>query len=65
MRNICAGRTAILIAHRLSTLHGCDHIFTLENGRLIEAGPHKQLMASGGRYAQLYRLQSGGIHAAE
>src|SRR3546814_438387 len=65
MRQICAGRTVILIAHRLSTLHGCDQILTLEDGRLVEIGPHRELMASGGRYAQLYRLQVGVSNAAE
>lgn len=65
MKTICAGRTVILIAHRLSTLHGCDQILTLEGGRLVEAGPHRELMASGGRYAQLYSLQAGVPNAAE
>ncbi|WP_370153718.1 type I secretion system permease/ATPase [Ferrovibrio sp.] len=64
MRQICAGRTVILIAHRLSTLHGCDHILTLENGRLIESGDHGHLLAQNGRYAQLYQLQTGTAPAA-
>lgn len=65
MREICAGRTVVMIAHRLSTLSGCDQILTLEDGRLAEVGPHQDLVSRGGRYAQLYRLQTGGIHAAE
>lgn len=65
MRKICAGRTVILIAHRLSTLHGCDAIITLEQGRVIESGSHRDLVARGGRYAQLYQLQTGVSNAAE
>ena len=58
MRQISQGRTVILIAHRLSTLRGADRIITIENGRLIEDGAHASLIAAGGRYAQLWRLQS-------
>src|SRR5579871_1115409 len=59
MRRICAGRTVILIAHRLSTLRGADRIITLEQGRIIEDGTHSSLTAAGGRYAHLWALQSG------
>jgi subfamily B ATP-binding cassette protein HlyB/CyaB len=59
MRRICAGRTVILIAHRLSTLRDADRIITLEQGRIVEDGTHRDLLAAGGRYAHLWALQSG------
>jgi subfamily B ATP-binding cassette protein HlyB/CyaB len=63
MRTIAAGRTVLLIAHRLSTVRRADRIVTIDRGRLIEDGAHDDLIKSGGRYASLYRLQSG-IHEA-
>jgi len=67
MRRICQDRTVLLIAHRLSTLRGADRIVTIEDGRLIEDGTHESLLRAGGRYARLWRLQSGdfGEPAAE
>ena len=59
MRRICEGRTVVLIAHRLSTLRGADRIVTIEAGRIVEDGSHAALLAAGGRYAKLGRLQSG------
>jgi len=59
MRRIAAGRTVIVIAHRLSTVRGADRIITLERGRLIEDGTHEDLMRRGGRYALLHRIQAG------
>lgn len=59
MTQITRSRTVLLIAHRLSTLRMADRIVTIEGGRLIEDGPHENLMKTGGRYAALYRLQSG------
>ena len=64
MRRICTGRTVILIAHRLSTLRGADRIVTVEEGRIIEDGTHASLLAAGGRYANLWRLQSGDVAPA-
>ncbi len=60
MRAICAGRTVILIAHRLSTLRDANRIVTIEDGRIIEDGAHDALIRAGGRYARLWRLQGGG-----
>ncbi len=57
MRQICRGRSVILIAHRLSMLRGADRIVTIDRGRLIEDGTHASLLAEGGRYAHLWRLQ--------
>jgi len=59
MRRIAAGRTVIVIAHRLSAVRGADRIVTLDRGRLVEDGTHEDLVRRGGRYAQLYRLQAG------
>jgi subfamily B ATP-binding cassette protein HlyB/CyaB len=61
MRDIARGRTVIIIAHRLSSVRGADRILTLDRGRLVEDGSHDELVRSGGRYAQLLRLQAG-IH---
>jgi len=52
-----AGRTALVIAHRLSTIRAADAILVLEDGRLVERGTHVELLAAGGRYAELYRTQ--------
>src|SRR3984885_14063739 len=61
MQRIAQGRTVLIVAHRLSTVRFADRILTLDHGRLIEDGPHDELVRKGGRYATLYRLQSG-IH---
>lgn len=52
---IMAGRTAIVIAHRLSTVKSSDRIVVLDSGRIIEEGDHEGLLARGGNYAELYR----------
>jgi ABC-type multidrug transport system fused ATPase/permease subunit len=51
------GRTAIVIAHRLSTIRQADTILVVEDGRVVERGTHAELLAAGGRYAQLYWTQ--------
>jgi ATP-binding cassette subfamily B protein len=51
------GRTAVVIAHRLSTVLAADQILVMERGRLVERGTHSELLARGGLYARLYRLQ--------
>ena len=52
-----AGRTALVIAHRLSTIRDADAIVVIEDGRVLEQGTHTDLLARGGRYAELYRTQ--------
>ncbi|USS44267.1 type I secretion system permease/ATPase (plasmid) [Burkholderia glumae] len=59
MRAICAGRTVIIIAHRLSTVRHADQIFAMDQGRIIERGTHDSLQAGGGYYAHLLSLQHG------
>jgi ABC-type multidrug transport system fused ATPase/permease subunit len=51
------GRTAVVIAHRLSTVRAADLILVVEAGHIVERGTHEQLLAEGGRYAELYRTQ--------
>lgn len=52
-----AGRTVVVIAHRLSTVRAADLILVVEGGRIVERGRHDDLLAAGGRYAELYRTQ--------
>jgi subfamily B ATP-binding cassette protein HlyB/CyaB len=61
MRRIVEGRTALIIAHRLSTVRRANRIITIERGCIVEDGTHDELIRSGGRYSTLYRLQAG-IH---
>jgi ATP-binding cassette subfamily B protein len=52
-----AGRTSLVIAHRLSTVRDADAILVLDDGRVVQQGSHDELLASGGLYADLYRTQ--------
>jgi ATP-binding cassette, subfamily B, bacterial HlyB/CyaB len=61
MRRIVEGRTALIIAHRLSTVRRANRIITIERGCIVEDGTHDELIRSGGRYSTLYRLQAA-IH---
>ena len=54
---VMEGRTAIVIAHRLSTIRAVDRIVVFHRGRVVESGSHDELIAHGGVYARLYRLQ--------
>lgn len=52
------GRTTIIVAHRLSTIRGCDYIICFDNGQIVEHGTHEQLIAQDGYYKKLYLAQS-------
>ena len=61
---LLAGRTALVIAHRLSTIENADRILVLHKGELREEGTHRELLARGGVYARLYRMQYEREHPA-
>jgi len=57
LNELTKGRTTIIIAHRLSTLHDADRILVMDEGRLVEQGRHDELLGRGGLYAALYEAQ--------
>jgi ATP-binding cassette subfamily B protein len=57
VQRLLAGRTALVIAHRLSTVRDADRIAVMQHGRVVEEGRHEELLALGGEYARLYCLQ--------
>ena len=59
-KELSAGRTAVLISHRFSSVRMADRILVLADGRVAEAGTHEELLAPGGRYAELFELQAAG-----
>lgn len=60
-----AGRTSLVVAHRLSTVRAADLILVVEDGRIVERGTHDALLARGGRYAELYETQFGSEDRAD
>ena len=58
--NLMAGKTSIVIAHRLATVRRADVIFVIDQGRVVEQGTHEELLANGGLYSRLYELQFRG-----
>jgi ATP-binding cassette subfamily B protein len=57
LRSALAGRTSVVIAHRLSTVRDADKILVVEDGRIVEQGTHSELLAAGGLYSELYATQ--------
>ncbi|PNY80451.1 ABC transporter ATP-binding protein [Deinococcus koreensis] len=65
LEKVMLGRTSIIIAHRLSTIEHCDRIVVMRKGRIVEQGSHAELLAKGGYYAKLHRLQYAKGEAAD
>ena len=65
LERVACDRTSIVIAHRLSTIRHADRIHVLHDGRIVEAGTHDALLAADGRYAALWRVQTGASSSAE
>ncbi|MBD2715763.1 ABC transporter ATP-binding protein [Microvirga sp. STR05] len=59
-KDLTQGKTAILISHRFSTVRMADRILVIEHGQFVEIGSHEELLARGGRYAELFQLQAAG-----
>jgi subfamily B ATP-binding cassette protein MsbA len=57
LERLMEGRTTFVVAHRLSTIEGADRIVVMQAGRIVEVGPHAELLARGGLYANLHRIQ--------
>ena len=57
LETLMQGRTSLVIAHRLSTIEGADHIIVLDQGKIVERGPHRKLIKKSGMYSELHGAQ--------
>ena len=64
LRSVLAGRTVVLVAHRLSTIKDADLIYVLHKGRVVEEGTHRELLSANGLYSRIYRYQRAASEAA-
>jgi ATP-binding cassette subfamily B protein len=64
LKELRAGRTALLITHRFSTVRMADRVVVLDGGRIAEEGTHRELLAQGGLYAKMFNLQAQGYRDA-
>jgi ATP-binding cassette subfamily B protein len=64
LRELSAGRTVVLITHRMASVRDADRIYVLDHGAIVEEGDHPALMAAGGIYAQLFTLQASAYQSA-
>nr|MDT0667138.1 ABC transporter ATP-binding protein [Micromonospora sp. DSM 115978] len=58
IRDLGAGRSVLLVTHRLASVRSADRIYVLEKGRVVDVGNHDELIARGGLYAELYSIQA-------
>ena len=58
IKELARGRAVVLISHRFSTVRTADHIHIFDQGRIVESGTHEELVALGGRYAEMYEVQA-------
>ncbi len=63
-RELTKGKTTILISHRFSTVRMADRILVIDDGQLVESGPHAELLAKDGLYAKLFHMQAQGYVVA-
>jgi ATP-binding cassette subfamily B protein len=64
LRELAAGRTVVLITHRMASVREADRIYVLDHGAVVEQGDHEELMATAGRYADLFTLQASAYQSA-
>ncbi|KAJ8751338.1 hypothetical protein K2173_016526 [Erythroxylum novogranatense] len=65
LKSLATNRTSIFVAHRLTTAMQCDEIIVLENGKVVEQGPHEILLTKAGRYAQLWAQQNSAVETID